>query len=282
MHTPDMNKTVTANFARLRWSLLFLPLLLLLATAVFLYTENALNNTEYPQIQKDAFYSINSELSQFPEVQYNLTQFGDALIMFSFFAFFIVYAPKIWEALIMGSLVSLVFSKVLKGLFAVPRPAAVLDQEHFTIIGKTLSGHNSFPSGHSMTVFTTLTILMYAFMPKQTGMKILWIFFIVLLGYGFAITRVAVGAHYPLDVFVGSIVGYISGLLGIFISRKYRIWEWVGNRKFYPFFIVAFTVCCGVLLTKINKENLLIFYFSFISFIISLSIITYAYFKKQH
>jgi len=83
-----------------------------------------------------------------------------------------------------------------------------------------------------------------------------------------------------LDVIIGGIIGYISGLIGIFISKNDKLWAWIGNPKYYPFFIILFMVCCVVLGTKIYKENLLIYYLSMISLIVSLYKIIYVYIKK--
>lgn len=275
-----MNTNVISNYSKLKRSLFFLPIFLLLATVLFLYSEDALNIDGYVQIQRNCFFFINSKLSQFPNTIYNLTQLGDALIFLSLLSILILYVPKIWEALLSASLVSALFSNVLKNIFAVPRPAASFDNTTFTIIGKTLSGHNSLPSGHSITVFTVLTVLMFAFMPKKAFNKMVWFFILIIIGLLLVFTRVGVGAHYPLDVTVGSIVGYVSGLLGILISQKYKIWNWINHKKYYPIFIVLFLICCVVLINKISKENLIIFYLSLISLVISLYKIIYVYVKK--
>lgn len=265
-----MNTNVADNYSKLKLFLFFLPLFLLIIIVFFLYNNDSLSVDKYIQIQKDSFFLINSKLSQFPNTLHNLTQFGDALIFLSCLSIFIVYAPKIWESLLSASLVSAIFSYLLKRMFLVPRPPAVFDENSFFIIGKKLSGSFSLPSGHSITVFTTLTVLLFAFMPKKLNYKILWISFILIIGLILVFTRVGVGAHYPLDVIVGSIIGYISGLTGIFISQKYKIWAWINNKKYYPIFIVLFLFCCVIMVIKIIDENLIVFYFSLISLIITL------------
>jgi len=275
-----INTSVIDNFSKLKLSLFFLPLFLLLTIVLFLYSQNALNVDQYIQIQKDLFLFINSKLSQFPNTIYNLTQFGDALIFLSFLSIFIVYVPKIWEALLSASLVSALFSNLLKNLFSVPRPAASFDNNSFVIIGKTLSGHNSLPSGHAITIFTILSVLLLGFMPKKLNFKILWCLFISILGLLVAFTRVGVGAHFPLDVIIGSIVGYLSGVLGILISQKYTIWTWINNKKYYPIFIVLLLICAVTLISKIGSENLIIFYLSFLSLVVSLYKIIAVYVKK--
>ncbi|WP_316633362.1 phosphatase PAP2 family protein [uncultured Flavobacterium sp.] len=275
-----MNVSVTNNYSRIKLSVFFLPLFILIGIVLFLYSKGALCADKYVQIQKDYFFFINHHLGQYPNLEYNLTQFGDALIILSFLSILIIYAPKIWEALISGLLVSLALSCPLKSIFAVPRPAAAFNNDNIIIVGKALFGHNSLPSGHSITIFTTLTILLFAFMPKDLKFKILWIFALITVGYILAFTRVGVGAHHPLDVIIGSIIGYISGLLGIFISRKYKIWSWINNKKYYPVLILLFVVCCILLICRIINDNLIVFYLAFISLAVSLYKIINLYVKK--
>lgn len=275
-----MNTKAINNYSKLKSSLFLLPTFFLIVIVLFLYKYDALNVDNYIQIQKEYFYFLNSELSQFPKLQYNLTQLGDEIIVISFLSIFIIYAPKIWECLIPASLVSCILTILLKKIFAIPRPAAIFDNNSFIIIGKALNGHSSLPSGHSITAFTILTVLLFAFMPKKQNTKILWVTFIVITGLMLVFTRVAVGAHFPLDVIIGSIIGYISGLLGIFINEKYKIWTWIDNIKYYPIFGLLFLICSWVIINKITNDNLIIFYLSLTSLAVSLYKIVHIYVKK--
>jgi membrane-associated phospholipid phosphatase len=275
-----MNTSVINNYSRLKPFLFFLPLFILIAIVLFLYSKGALCADKYVQIQKDSFFYINYHLGQYPNLQYSLTQFGDALIFLSFLSIFIIYAPKIWEALLSSLLISLLISCPLKSVFAVPRPGAAFNNDSAIIVGKALCGNNSLPSGHSITIFAILTVLLFAFMPKELKNKILWIFLLITTGFILAFTRVGVGAHYPLDVIIGSIIGYISGISGIFISRKYKIWAWINNKKYYPIFILLFVICGVLLIDRIINDNLIIFYFAFISLTVSLYKISTVYVKK--
>jgi membrane-associated phospholipid phosphatase len=274
-----INSKVIANYSKLKLSLFVIPFLLLTAITLFLFSQDALSVGGYIGVQKDFFYFINSKYAQFPHIIYNLTQIGDAMIFMSLLSVFILYAPKLWESLLSASIVSALLSSVLKKLFLIPRPAAVFDTDTFIIIGNKLVGHSSLPSGHSITFFTVLTVLLYAFMPKKLSSKIIWQFFIICIGLLLVFTRVGVGAHHPLDTINGAIIGYISGLIGIFISRKYKIWEWVNQVKYYPVFILLLSVCAVVTVNKINDENLFIFYITLFSLIISIIKISYVYIK---
>jgi membrane-associated phospholipid phosphatase len=273
-----MNVDVINNYSKLKPCLFSLPISLLIAIILFLYNKDSLNTDKYVQIQKDNFFFINYNLGQFPDIIYNITQLGDASIVLSVLSIFILYAPKIWESLISASLASLIFSVGLKNIFRVPRPAVVFDNNCFVIIGKTAVGHASLPSGHSITIFTTFTVLLFAFMPEKLPYKILWVLFTIITGLIVAFTRIGVGAHYPLDVIIGS--GYISGLAGIFFSRKYKIWAWVNNKKYYPIIILLILACCVSLINQIIDKNLIIFYLVLIGLIVPFYKIVYAFIKK--
>ena len=275
-----MNVKVINNYSKLKPGLFYLPISLLAAITLFLYHKDSLHTDKYVQIQKDNFFFINYNLGQFPDIIYNLTQLGDASIILSLLSIFVLYAPKIWESLISASLASLVFSVGFKNIFRVPRPAVVFDNNCFVIIGKKAVGYASLPSGHSITVFTTFTVLLFAFMPEKLLYKILWVLSIIITGLIIAFTRVGVGAHYPLDVIIGSIIGYISGLAGIFISRKYSIWAWVNNKKYYPVFILSILACFVSLISQIIDKNLIILYFVLICPIVPFYKMAYAFIKR--
>lgn len=254
------NDKVIDNFSKSKLILFIFPALFLLSIFLLLYINNSLNVSNYIAIQKNWFFYLNSKLSEYPSTLINLTQIGDEFIFLSFLSIFFVYTPKVWEALISSSLVSAIISFLLKRLFAVPRPAAVFDHDKFTIIGETLTGKTSLPSGHSITVFTLITVLLFAFMPKQQLIKAIWCLLMLLSGVFLVFTRVGVGAHYPLDVIIGGTIGYLCGLAGIFITDKFKFWNWIENKKYYPFFILLFFVSCIILINKIISNNLIIFY----------------------
>lgn len=275
-----MNTNVINNFSKLKVSLLYLPLFLIITIVLFLFSRESLNTDKYVQIQKDCFFYINHHLGQFPNLEYNITQLGDASILLSFLIIFIIYAPKIWESLLSASLISVIVSYLLKSIFFVPRPAKIFDTDTFIIIGKKAIGFSSLPSGHSITAFTILTVLLFAFMPKKSIYKALWTFIIITIGLLIAFSRVGVGAHHPLDVIIGSIIGYSSGLLGILINQKYNIWTWVNYKKYYPIFILLTLVFSIIVITKIISENLMVYYLALICLFVSLYKVTYAYVKK--
>lgn len=117
-------------------------------------------------------------------------------------------------------------------------------------------------------------------MPKILKYKVLWVISILCTGYFISFSRVAVGAHHPLDVISGSIIGYISGISGILISRKYEIWSWIGVRKYYPIFMILILAAVISIISKITYESLIVFYLAIIALLISLYKIVNVYVKK--
>ena len=284
LNTDKLDAVVNDNFKKVKLGLLFSPFCLLcLVTFYVIFFNTGEGYVDgYVNIQKDLFFYLNGKLSEFPNLQFNLTQLGDVLIFFPFLTVFIVYAPKIWEALLSSAILSLLVSAILKKIFAMPRPAAIFENESFVIIGKILSGNTSLPSGHSIATFVVITILLFAFMPKRNKYKVIWSSFILMLGFIIAFSRVGVGAHYPIDVIVGSIIGYIVTVIGIQISNKVDWFAWISNKRYYPVFILSLIIWGGVIVSKILGYNLPVFYFSLFSLIISLCLITSTYVQKRY
>ncbi|MDC3305947.1 phosphatase PAP2 family protein [Flavobacteriales bacterium] len=284
LNTDKLDAVVNDNFKKVKLGLLFSPFCLLcLVTFYVIFFNTGEGYVDgYVNIQKDLFFYLNGKLSEFPNLQFNLTQLGDVLIFFPFLTVFIVYAPKIWEALLSSAILSLLVSAILKKIFAMPRPAAIFENESFVIIGKILSGNTSLPSGHSIATFVVITILLFAFMPKRNKYKVIWSSFILMLGFIIAFSRVGVGAHYPIDVIVGSIIGYIVTVIGIKISNKVDWFAWISNKRYYPVFILSLIIWGGVIVAKILGDNLPVFYFSLFSLIISLCLITSTYVQKRY
>lgn len=282
LNDPKLNHSVSENFKRVQlWFLIppFLLLLLIYLYFAFLHDGNSLT-VEYVNVQTDLFFYLNHKLSEFPNLEFNLTQIGDVIIVFPLLTVFIIYAPKLWEALLISSLISLIITAALKKLFAVPRPAAVLNHDSFTIVGSILSGRNSLPSGHSITIFIIATILCFALMPKRN--KVLWGVLILLLGLFTAFSRVGVGAHYPLDVIIGSAIGIIITILGIRISLLVNWFAWFGQKKLYPIFMLVWLIWGFIIVQRIIEVNLLIYYISLLSLILSLYLMATHYAKKTN
>lgn len=274
-----LDSKVVNNLINTKLLLLIYPTLLLLSI-VFVIGRKGFTADTYIQIQKSLFFFLNDKLSSLSDLQFNLTQLGDALIFLSLLSFFIIYAPKLWRVLLTSLLLAGIVSPLLKRIFAIPRPAAVFDNDSFVIIGKILTGSTSLPSGHSIATFTIISVILLAFLPKKNINKVLWCVSVLVIGLIIAFSRVAVGAHYPLDVITGSAIGFICAVTGIIIDNKYNWFAWIRNKKYYPIFILLLSICMLVIVKKLLEDSLMIFYISLISIVVTLYLMIKTYVKK--
>lgn len=102
-------------------------------------------------------------------------------------------------------------SYVIKITAQVPRPF-VSYPEIVTLIPHEVA-YDSFPSGHA-TVFFALAMAIYLY-DKKIG--IVFFVFAVLI----AVSRVIVGVHYPIDIFIGAIIGIVISKQTHKILTKY-------------------------------------------------------------
>lgn len=278
----ELNDKVTTNFNKVKLWFVILPFLTLLSIFLFFALSDETNFIiAYGECQKDLFFYLNEKLSQFPNLQVNLTQLGDVITSFALLTAFIRYAPKLWEALLPSALISLIVSATLKNIFAMPRPPEMYNRDSFTVVGRAIAAPTSLPSGHSIATFIVITLVLFAFMPKRNIPKMIWCSFILLLGIIICLTRVGLGAHFPFDVLIGGIIGFIIAIIGIKISKTVNLFGWLRNKKLYPIFILVITIWGIFIGKKIVDMNLPIFYVALMSLVFSLFIITNAYVKKN-
>ena len=144
----------------------------------------------------------------------NLTFLGDTLPVCAVMVLFIRKMPVIvWSGLISTILATLIVN-ILKHYLDIPRPASVIDKNIINIIGPALYAH-SFPSGHTVTIFTFTGLLINRF--RSAALRFIMILLAVLVG----ISRIVVGAHWPEDVLGGAVIGMLCSMAGIYIVSKY-------------------------------------------------------------
>ncbi len=154
---------------------------------------------------------------------YYLTYFGDGRTYF-FLALFIMFFVRFRDALVIGItgavsgiilaiLKQLVFSEVLrpKGVFA-----DILEELHF-VDGVTLHTYHSFPSGHTSTAFTLMTILMFLYGRN----RIIDISFFI-LAFLTGISRIYLSQHFFVDTYAGTFLGVLISFICFYIYNKNR------------------------------------------------------------
>ncbi|MDR2015088.1 MAG: phosphatase PAP2 family protein [Azoarcus sp.] len=167
---------------------------------------------------KDLFLAWNAAAQWLsPFLWAGITNLGNTFGAFCLLAPTLAKHPR-WTAAALLTVPSAgLFTHAIKRLADLPRPAAILPPETFHIIDSTLLGR-SFPSGHSVTAFAAAGILVFC-----SRRRLAWLVLPVAMLVAFS--RIAVGAHWPLDLFAGAAGGWATAALGCALSARWRFWE---------------------------------------------------------
>ena len=120
----------------------------------------------------------------------------------------------VWAMLLSWVLVTL-WVQGLKFLIHTPRPLTLLSANDFHVIGAHYMS-KSFPSGHAATAAMFAAIFCLFF--RQKWIRSLVILLAVMIGF----SRIAMGIHWPTDVLVGFLGGWLMAGLGYQLARRWR------------------------------------------------------------
>jgi len=123
--------------------------------------------------------------------------------------------PQLVWHFILAALFAILWTQSLKSPLGVMRPPAVLDMSQFHLIGNAFMG-NSFPSGHTTTIFLIVGVLCLHRFPLsfKLGLFALAVFV--------GLSRIACGVHWPLDVLGGAFGGWLAAVLGEWVSLRWK------------------------------------------------------------
>lgn len=143
----------------------------------------------------------------------NTTILGDALLAFALLSLFVRRRPEVVWALIIAAVFAAFWVHGLKYFIGHPRPGAVLPNEMMNVIGVKLRG-GSFPSGHTTTAFVLAGVICNL----RVHPLLSWI--ALLLATLAGISRAAVGAHWPMDIFAGALGGWLTAIIGVYLFQQ--------------------------------------------------------------
>ena len=133
----------------------------------------------------------------------------------------LVLAPRLLWAWLCAVPFAVLFARLGKGLLESPRPAAVIDNALFRLVGEKLEVA-SMPSGHTLTAFAVASSLYFALDAQRRG-RFMWLW---LLAAAVGLSRIAVGAHWPGDVAAGAGLGVLAGMFGNLLWRRLGAVYW--------------------------------------------------------
>src|SRR5262249_27235097 len=144
----------------------------------------------------------------------NLTQLGDAAAVIALSAPLVARRPRFLWSGVLAAAISTLAIQPLKHLLSVARPVRVLGSEAVHVIGPRLSS-NSFPSGHATTAFTAAALVLASARGGWPRAAVLAAAALV------ALSRLAVGAHWPLDALGGAALGWLGGCAGVHLALRW-------------------------------------------------------------
>jgi len=162
------------------------------------------------------FLAVNQACLLLPApVWTGLSLLGNAWGVLAVTSPLLVLAPRLLWAWLCAVPFAVLFARLGKGLLESPRPAAVIDNALFRLVGEKLEVA-SMPSGHTLTAFAVASSLYFALDAQRRG-RFVWLW---LLAAAVGLSRIAVGAHWPGDVAVGACLGVLAGGLGHVLLRR--------------------------------------------------------------
>lgn len=145
----------------------------------------------------------------------NVTILGDTLVSLALLSLLAVRYPQLLAAGLLAGLIAAGFTRTLKLLTAIDRPLRILgEQLHF--IGSLELYNSSFPSGHTTAAFVLAGVVTLVMQrpPLSAGLFCL----ALLVGA----SRIAVGAHWPMDIAAGAALGWFSAWAGWKLATHWR------------------------------------------------------------
>lgn len=165
-----------------------------------------------------------------------VTLCGDTLMVLTLCLPLVRVRPElIWAGVLAGVLAAVAVQGLKHGLL-VMRPSHVFPAGQLHLIGNPLRSSAAFPSGHAATIFTMIGVVML-WMPAAA--RRYWAPLLLALALLVSLSRIVVGAHWPLDVLAGAAIGWLAAVLGSLWARRWRWGETAAGRTTLTLLLTA-------------------------------------------
>lgn len=191
--------------------LVFMKVFLIVATLLIIVGA-ALNF--FPAHNQSLFLAFNS-LLPVSSLWIAITTLGDGAVAGCLFYLIFFKRSEFLVKGLIGAVAALIVTQGLKHLFGIPRPEYAENfSEKFHLLTESMAATSfSMPSGHSMTGFL-LGAMMIGLLKPNLLVKVL----IVAMMIAIALSRIALGVHWPADILVGAGLGLIIAIFSLNLS----------------------------------------------------------------
>ena len=165
------------------------------------------------------FLALQQVFGYLPDAWWSsVTILGDSLVVMALLPVLALRRPAILPLGLLAGLLATLLNRPLKMWLNVDRPFLALgDQVH--VIGVHLQ-HLSFPSGHTTAIFMLAGLYALFYSPQRPWNAV------TLLAVLTGLSRIAVGAHWPMDVCAGAAAGWTGALIAWRLDQH---WQWTAR-----------------------------------------------------
>lgn len=153
-----------------------------------------------------------------PAIWANLTLMADTLWAIALLLAVAVYRPRLLTQSLLLLIIGGIAVHIFKQSLNLPRPPAALEAGSFNLIGPALK-NESFPSGHAFTALSCATLI------ALNTLRPALIVFIMIMGVLAALSRVMVGAHWPVDILTGGGAGIAIAIFCVYLERHFKAFQ---------------------------------------------------------
>ena len=189
------------------------------------------------------FFAAQFWTRQLPDQLWEmLTVIGDERLLLALTLPLAMRSPRLMLGVVVAAVLAALACRGVKLAFALPRPIQVLPLDQMTLIGSA-SHSPALPSGHTAAVFAWAGALRIWHSTRLGGWAM------ALAGLA-GVSRIAVGAHWPLDVLVGAALGLAAARFAVPLARL-----WAGRASSRTMNVLFLLAALGVLTLPFDAQG---------------------------